>query len=68
MSKTVSISYISGNIIQQIKYNDFNDLSDQLKLLIIYHDSDIIKRHEEFNIRVYNLFEQYTRDVLDRYR
>ena len=34
----------------------------------IYHDSDTIKRHEEFNIRVFNLFEQYTRDVLDLIR
>ena len=41
MSKIVSITYISGNVIDQIKYNDFIDLSDQLKLLIIHYDSDI---------------------------
>lgn len=35
---------------------------------LIYHDSDIIKRHEEFNIRVYNLLEKYSKDILDRYR
>ena len=34
----------------------------------IYHDSDIIKRHEEFNIRVYNLLEKYSKDILDRFR
>ena len=40
MSKTVSIYTISGNILQKIKYIDFNDLSHQLKLLIIRYDSD----------------------------
>ena len=34
----------------------------------IFHDPETVKRHEDFNIRVYNLFEQYTRDILDRYR
>jgi hypothetical protein len=34
----------------------------------IFHDADSIKRHEEFNIRVFNLFEQYSKDILDRYR
>lgn len=34
----------------------------------IFHDADSIKRHEEFNIRVFNLFEQYSKDIIDRYR
>lgn len=34
----------------------------------IFHDADSIKRHEEFNIRIYNLFEQYSKDIIDRYR
>lgn len=34
----------------------------------VFHDADTIKRHEEFNIRVSNLFEQYARDVINRYR
>ena len=40
MSKIVSIYYISGNIFQDIKYNNFIDLSYHLKLLIITNDSD----------------------------
>lgn len=34
----------------------------------IFHDADTVKRHEDFNIRVYNLFEQYAKDIYDRYR
>ena len=34
----------------------------------IFHDADSIKRHEEFNIRIFNLFEQYSKDIIDRYR
>jgi len=34
----------------------------------IFHDADSVKRHEEFNIRVFNLFEQYSKDIVDRYR
>ena len=34
----------------------------------IFHDPETVKRHEDFNIRVYNLFDQYARDILDRYR
>ena len=34
----------------------------------IFHDSNTVKRHEDFNIVVYNLFEQYARDIVDRYR
>ena len=38
---TVYICYISSIVFQEIKYNSFYDLKRQLKLLIIYHDSDI---------------------------
>jgi len=34
----------------------------------VFHDADTVKRHEEFNIRVQNLFEKYSRDLIDRYR
>ncbi len=34
----------------------------------VFHDADTIKRHEEFNIRVQNLFESYARDLINRYR
>lgn len=34
----------------------------------VFHDADTIKRHEEFNIRVQNLFEEYARDLINRYR
>lgn len=34
----------------------------------IFHDSDSIKRHEEFNQRVFNLFQKYSEDIIDRYR
>ena len=40
MTNIVFIYYMSGNIFQEIKYNDFTDLSYQLKLLIINNDSD----------------------------
>ena len=34
----------------------------------VFHDAEIVKRHEDFNIRVYNLFDQYGKDIVDRYR
>lgn len=34
----------------------------------VFHDADTIKRHEEFNIRIQNLFEQYARDLINRLR
>jgi ankyrin repeat protein len=34
----------------------------------IFHDADSVQRHEEFNIRVFNLLEQYSKDIIDRYR
>ena len=34
----------------------------------VFHDAETIKRHEEFNIRVFNLFEQYAKDIVERYR
>ena len=43
MSNIVYIRYmISGNIFQEIKYNNFNDLCDKLKLMIIHYDSDLL--------------------------
>ena len=41
MKYTVFICKMSGDIFQEIKYNDFNDLSDQLRLMLINNDSDI---------------------------
>jgi hypothetical protein len=34
----------------------------------VFHDADTVKRHEEFNIRVQSLLEQYARDLLGRMR
>ena len=34
----------------------------------VFHDAESVKRHEEFNIRVFNLFDQYQKDIVDRYR
>jgi hypothetical protein len=34
----------------------------------VFHDADTVKRHEEFNIRIQSLFEQYARDLLMRMR
>jgi hypothetical protein len=34
----------------------------------VFHDAETIKRHEEFNIRVQNLFESYSKDLIDRFR
>ena len=34
----------------------------------VFHDADTVKRHEDFNIRVFNLFATYARDIVDRYR
>jgi hypothetical protein len=34
----------------------------------VFHDADTVKRHEEFNIRIQSLFEQYARDLLMRLR
>ena len=41
MTNTIFIRYINGNIFQEIKYNDINDLIDILKLLIEQYDTDI---------------------------
>ena len=42
MTKIVSIYYISGNVFQEIEYNNLNDLYNKLQnLLIINHDGDI---------------------------
>ena len=46
----VSICYISGVVFQEIKYKTINDLNKQLKLLIIYHDSDILSSVDNYNI------------------
>ena len=42
MINIVFIRYISGNIYQEIQYNDFNELYDKLKLIIIKYDSDVL--------------------------
>jgi hypothetical protein len=34
----------------------------------VFHDADTVKRHEEFNIRVQALLEQYAHDLLARLR
>ena len=34
----------------------------------VFHDAETVKRHEDFNIRVYNLYDQYGKDIIDRYR
>jgi len=31
-------------------------------------DADTIKRHQEFDLRLYSLFDQYAKDVVARYR
>lgn len=33
-----------------------------------FHDSDSVKRHEDFNIQVFNMLEKYCKDIIDRYR
>lgn len=32
----------------------------------VFHDAETVARHEEFNIRIQNLFEQYARDIIQR--
>ena len=39
--KSISIRSINGEIIQEIKYIDINDLTEILKLFIIHRDSDL---------------------------
>lgn len=34
----------------------------------IYQDGEVVKRHEDFNIRVLNLFTQYAKDIVNRFR
>lgn len=34
----------------------------------VFHDAGTLKRFEEFNIRVFNLFDQYAKDILARNR
>ena len=34
----------------------------------VFHDEESIKRHEEFNMNVINLFENYAKNILDRTR
>ena len=43
MTNTVSIRYmISGSIFDEIKYNNFNELCDKLKSIILNYDFDIL--------------------------
>ena len=43
MSNTIYIRYIfTGNIFDEIKYNNVNDLRDKLKSLVLKYDSDIL--------------------------
>ena len=41
MSKSVSICYISGNIFQEIEYNNIDDLHNKLKSMLINQDCDL---------------------------
>ena len=34
----------------------------------VQHDADTIKRHKEFDLRLFNVFEQYACDIIKRYR
>ena len=34
----------------------------------VSHDADTIKRHNQFNLRLVSLFEQYAVDIISRYR
>jgi len=34
----------------------------------VFHDAETVKRHEEFNIRVTNLFESYAKQIITKYR
>ena len=38
---SIYIYNISGNIFEKIEYNDYNELNEKLKSLIVYHDSDL---------------------------
>lgn len=33
----------------------------------VFHDAETVKRHEDFNIRVFNLLQQYSSDIIARY-
>ena len=41
MSKIVSICYMSGGVFKEIEYNNFDELYNKLKLIIIDYDEDI---------------------------
>ncbi len=34
----------------------------------VFHDGTTVARHQDFNLRVQTLFEQYARDIIDRFR
>ena len=42
MENTIFIRYISGNIFQEVQYNDFDELYNKLNELIKSHDEDIL--------------------------
>ena len=42
MNDIVSICCRAGDVFHEIEYTDFNDLEHKLKLLIIYHNSDLL--------------------------
>ena len=44
MTNIVFICYMSGNVFNEIKYNDFDELYDKLKLMIIQNDTDILMK------------------------
>ena len=66
MIKIVYIYYmISGNIYQEIEYNDFNDLKNKLKLLIYRYDSDILIQLF-INENILNNFDIINNSVLSK--
>ena len=64
MSNSVSIYYMSGNIFQEIKYNNFDELHDKLKLLI-NNDSDILTQLL-INNDILNNFDNIDMSILSK--
>jgi len=50
---------------QRFKFKTMDIKHGQL-VSTVFHDADTLKRHEEFNLKVISMLEQYSRDIVNR--